>query len=260
MVPDMDVYTSMVAITGTPMNITIVIPAYNEEKRIGKTLETYHTFFAQEAIRAKVHPLFIVVLNGCTDGTLGVVSDYQKRYRTIEIVTTAQAGKGLALKLGFQKALEHTSELIGFSDADMATHPEYFYELIAHMESYDGIIASRYLKESNVIPPRPFVKEWGRRLVYQPLVWLLFGMRFADYQCGAKIFKRSVIEKVTPHLSVRQWAFDVELLYLCKKYGFKIREWPTVWYDQADSKLKIRSGGFPMLSSLFKVRWHHIGK
>ncbi len=114
------------------------------------------------------------------------------------------------------------------------------------------------MKESKVVPARPFIKEWGRRIVYQPLVWMLFGLRFSDYQCGAKLFKRDVIAKITPHLSVRQWAFDVELLYLCKKYGFTVKELPTVWYDQADSKLNIRSGGFPMLSNLFKVRWHHL--
>lgn len=255
MVFDLDVYACMAIITGTHMNIAIVIPAYNEEKRIGTTLETYHAFFKQQ--RTVKLPTFIVVLNGCIDGTRAVVTAKQQQLGNIEIVESAEAGKGLAIKLGFQEALKRDFELIGFSDADMATHPHYFHALIDNIGNYGGIIASRYMKESTVVPARPFIKEWGRRLVYQPLVWLLFGLRFADYQCGAKIFKRTVIEKVTPHLSVRQWAFDVELLYLCKKHGFTIKESPTVWHDQADSKLKIRSGGFPMLSNLFKVRWYH---
>ncbi len=254
MVFTLDVYASMVAITSTSMKIALIIPAYNEEKRIGKTLEAYQAFFKQKGTNLT----FIVVLNGCCDNTLAVVTEYQKKFGNIEISDISQAGKGLAIKVGFQRALKGPFDLIGFTDADMATRPNYFYELIDNRGEYDGIIASRYMKESKVVPPRPFIKEWGRRLVYQPLVRLLFGLRFADYQCGAKLFKRDVIEKVTPHLSVRQWAFDVELLYLCKKYGFKIREWLTVWYDQADSKLKIRSGGFPMLSNLFKVRWHHL--
>jgi glycosyltransferase involved in cell wall biosynthesis len=248
----------MVDFKGTIMKAAIVIPAYNEQNRIGKTLETYHAFFMQKAPEIQVE--FIVVLNGCTDNTLAVVNKKKEMLENIHIVTIPQAGKGLAIKMGFQQALHYDYQVIGFGDADMATKPEHFYTLFDNVHGYDGIIASRYMKESKVFPARPPIKEWGRRLVYQPLVRLLFGLQFADYQCGAKLFKRNVIEAVTPHLSVRQWAFDVELLYLCKKYGFKIKEQPTVWYDQAESKLKIRSGGFPMLSSLFKVRWHHLGK
>lgn len=237
------------------MKLAIVIPAYNEEKRIGKTLETYHAFLSQQ--KAITNYRFIVVLNGCRDNTLDVVTAYQQKLGTIHIVSVTEAGKGLALKIGFQEALQCDVDFIGFSDADMATRPEYFYALIDNIGQHDGIIASRYMKESKVVPARPFIKEWGRRLVYQPLVRVLFGLRFADYQCGAKLFRRQVIAKIASYLSVRQWAFDVELLYLCKKYGFIIKELPTVWHDQADSKLNIRSGGFPMLSHLFKVRWHH---
>ncbi len=234
------------------MKIAIVIPAHNEECRIGKMLDTYLTFFSEK----KDLPItFIVVLNGCTDNTLSVVQEREHK-GSILIIDLKEAGKGLAIKKGFEKSLKTASELIGFVDADMATRPEYFYELVQNIDGYDGIIASRYMEESKVYPPRPAIKAWGRRLIYQPLVWLLFGLRFKDYQCGAKLFKRNVIEKITPYLSVKQWAFDVELLYLCKLFGFSIREWPTVWHDQTDSKLKLRSG-FRMLGSLFAVRWKH---
>jgi glycosyltransferase involved in cell wall biosynthesis len=239
------------------MKVALIIPAYNEQNRIGKTLESYHAFFNQ-GITYRIH--FIIVLNGCTDNTLAIVKEKQQKYPNIHIVDIPDAGKGLAIKTGFSHALQHDYDLIGFGDADMATKPEYFYELFKNITDYDGIIASRYMKESKVFPQRPPIKEWGRRLVYQPLVRLLFGLRFADYQCGAKLFKRHVIETIVQYLSVRQWAFDVELLYLCKKYGFAIKEQPTVWYDQADSKLKIRSAGLPMLSNLFRIRWHHLGR
>jgi glycosyltransferase involved in cell wall biosynthesis len=240
------------------MKLALVIPAYNEEKRIGATLTAYHDFFADPTRVRELAVTFIVVLNGCRDGTRRVVKEAQTHIPELIVVETVEAGKGLAIKLGFEQALQQSYDFIGFVDADMATRPEYFYALVHQLNGYDGVIASRYLKESTVVPPRPPIKEWGRRLVYQPLVRLLFGLRFADYQCGAKLFTRRVIAAVTPHLSVRQWAFDVELLYLCKKYGFTIIEVPTVWYDQADSKLNIRSGGLPMLSHLFKVRWHHM--
>ncbi len=239
------------------MKVAIVVPAHNEEKRIGAMLDTYLTFFSE---KQALSVIFIVVLNGCTDDTVSVVKQ-RERLGDMRILDLQQAGKGLAIKKGFETSLLTGAEYIGFVDADMATRPEYFYELIDQIDDFDGIIASRYMKESQVSPARPAIKEWGRRLVYQPLVWLLFGLRFKDYQCGAKLFKRNVSEKVTSYLTVTQWAFDAELMYLCKKFHFSIREWPTVWHDQADSKLTMRSG-FRMLGSIFSVRWRHsfIGK
>ena len=239
------------------MKIAIIIPAYNEEKRIGKTLDRYYAFFkAKENEGIKIS--LIVVLNGCSDNTIDVVRQKQKSISYLFSIDRVQAGKGLAIKAGFEKALEGDFDLIGFVDADMATLPQYFYQLITNLGEFDGIIASRYLKESVVVPARPAIKEWGRRFIYHPLIWLLFQLRFSDYQCGAKLFKREVIQHVTPFLTVKQWAFDVELLYLCKKFGYEIKEIPTTWYDQTGSKLTIGSGGLPMLSHLFKVRWRHI--
>jgi dolichol-phosphate mannosyltransferase len=248
----MDVRAGIVGITGTAMKVAIVVPAHNEERRIGRMLDTYLTFFSE---KEEITVTFIIVLNGCTDNTLSVVKEREHK-GSIFIIDLKKAGKGLAIKKGFEESLKTKAELIGFVDADMATRPEYFYELIQHLDGYDGIIASRYMKESKVYPPRPVIKAWGRRFIYQPLIWLLFGLRFKDYQCGAKLFKRNVIEKITPYLSVKQWAFDTELLYLCKLFGFSIREWSTVWHDQTDSKLKLRSG-FRMLGSLFAIRWKH---
>jgi hypothetical protein len=167
-----------------------------------------------------------------------------------------QAGKGLAIKAGFADALNRDNNLIGFVDADMATAPQAFYDLITNIHEYDGIIASRYMPGAHITPARPAYKRYGSRLIYEPFVWLLFGLSYYDLQCGAKLFKRKVLETITPQLTITQWAFDVELLYLCKKAGYKIKEIPTVWHDQANSKLTLL-GGLRMFSSLFKVWWQH---
>jgi dolichyl-phosphate beta-glucosyltransferase len=82
-------------------------------------------------------------------------------------------------------------------------------------------------------------------------------MRYKDFQCGAKLFTRRAIARITPHLSVQQWAFDVELLYLAKKFRFSVKEVPTVWHDQDDSKLKIMRSGTRMLGSVIKLRARH---
>ena len=162
----------------------------------------------------------------------------------------------MAIKVGFERALTQNPDLIGFVDADMATSPEAYYELIASINSYDGIIASRYMKESKVFPPRPWIKRWGSWCIYESLVKLLFHLNYKDFQCGAKLFKYNVIAKILPYMKMNRWAFDVEILYLCKKFGYSIKEIPTIWYDREGSKLRIRSG-FIMLGSLFKLRMRH---
>lgn len=237
--------------------VSIVIPAYNEASRIGRTLYAYHHFFADLKARAILDFELVVVLNGCVDNTLDVVTRAQQDLPELVIVNLNQAGKGLAIAAGFTNALTRHNDIIGFVDADMATAPTYFYDLIKALPGCDGVIASRYMKGAHVYPPRPWIKSLGRIIVYHSLVRLLFGLWYKDLQCGAKVFKRHVIEVVASKLTVRQWAFDVELLYLCKRNTFIIKEIPTTWHDQADSKLLIMRSGMRMLSSLFRVRLHY---
>ncbi len=239
------------------MKISIVIPAHNEAKRIQRTIESYEAFFNQLTDSVVTDYEFIVVLNGCTDTTGQVVRHISDSVHNLYLLDLVQAGKGLAVKTGFLDALHRDADLIGFVDADMATSPNAFYELILGMQTADGAIASRYMPGARIYPPRPFIKRWGSKLFYESLVWLLFGMNYYDYQCGAKIFTRRVIQTVAPRLTITQWAFDVELLYLCKLENFTIRELPTVWHDQAGSTLQM-SAGFRMLFHLIKLRMYYV--
>lgn len=255
----MDVLESILENQSNTMNISITIPAHNEEGRIGKTLDAYHEFFSKKSQEATGFAYeFIVVLNGCTDNTRAVVQERANQFGDIRIIDSLKAGKGLAVRIGFEDALTRNNDLIGFVDADMATRPGQFWDLITNLGNNDGLIAGRYMPGSKIFPKRPPIKEWGRRLVYQPLVWLLFGLTYYDNQCGAKLFARRVLQAVVPFLTVTQWAFDVELLFLCKKMGFKIKEQPTIWYDKEDSKLNIFRE-HRMLTALVKARWRHRG-
>jgi glycosyltransferase involved in cell wall biosynthesis len=235
------------------MKLAIIIPAYNEELRIRRTVEAYYEFFETLHSMGVIDFEIIVVLNGCIDKTKDIVQSMSERLPKLTIIDLMQAGKGLAIKAGFEYALSTNTDYIGFVDADMATTPTVYHELFMAIDGYDGIIASHYMKGATVYPPRPIIKRWGSRIFYENLANLLFGLTYEDLQCGAKIFKRAVIAKITPELTIKQWAFDVELLFLCKKYGFRMREFPTNWVDQAGSKLHI-SSGFHMLASIIKLR------
>ncbi len=236
--------------------VSIIIPAYNEEKRIERTLQHYYEYFNELSQEHERDFELVVVLNGCTDNTLGVVRDFAQDKNKIVIIDLKDAGKGLAIIAGFKDALTRNNDYIGFVDADMATEPKEYNRLIRRINGCGGVIASRYMPGSIVIPPRPWWKRWGSKLTYEPLIFLLFGMHYYDFQCGAKLFTRKVVATITPQLSLGQWAIDVELLYLCKINGFKIKEITTVWHDQEGSKLNVW-GGLRMFGALFKLRLLH---
>lgn len=238
------------------MKISIIIPAYNEEKRIKKTLLAYASYFKQKK-EIGYDVVCTVVLNGCTDTTKLMVESCMQEYDTIELIDLENTtGKGIAIIKGFEDALIKKSDMIGFVDADMATSPAAYFELIQNIGGYDGIIASRYMPASIVLPARPKWKRWGSRFVYEPIIKILFGLSYYDFQCGAKLFKRHVIQKIITDLLVRNWAIDLELLYLCKKNYFSIKELPTTWHDQKESKMSIW-GGLGMMKSLFLLRLRH---
>ena len=236
--------------------ISIVIPAYNEQDRIGATLQAYCTFFDERKSNGFIADYeCLVVLNGCKDATAQAVTREQERFSSIRMIDLVEAGKGLAVREGFKDALTRDSHLIGFVDADMATEPQHFYALIERLKFADqmaGVFASRYMSNARIFPTRPAIKRWGSKLVYESLVTVLTGMRYKDYQCGAKLFRRETITCIVPHLTVNQWACDVEILYVCKRKKLLLHEVPTVWYDRVGSKLKL-SNGFKMLGAVIKI-------
>ncbi len=237
------------------MKLSIIIPAYNEEKRIGRTISQYVTFFDNQAQLNHIQYELVVVLNGCKDKTYNVVQQAQKNNSSIRVIDLPAAGKGLAVTAGFKDALTRDNDLIGFVDADCATAPQQFCELTEKIGDAHGIIASRYMKASQIYPAnRPWIKEWGRKLVYNPIIRALYRMPYVDYQCGAKLFTRAAMEKIAPDLISKQWAFDVELLYRCKQQGLRVCEIPTVWHDQTDSKFNMQSG-LRMIGALFSMRF-----
>ncbi|MFA6023178.1 MAG: glycosyltransferase [Candidatus Pacearchaeota archaeon] len=233
--------------------ISIIIPAHNEELRIGPTLEAYGRFFSEKVILGGEKYEIIVVLNACKDKTLEIVKTYSKKYKIIKYLDFKQGGKGFAVIEGFKQALKNESDTLGFVDADMATSPEAFYDLIKNINSYDGIIASRYIKGSKVKPKPSFARIFVSR-IFNALIRILFFMPYRDTQCGAKVFKKNAIKQTINKLSMSQWAFDVELLYCLRKQGFKIKEIPTTWSDKKYSKINFMKAGPKMALSVIRLR------
>ena len=137
-------------------SLAIIIPAHNEEKRIGKKLETYIPYFSNLVKTGKLEKVkILVVINASTDKTKEIVLKY--RHKNLEFIEFIKGGKGFAVIEGFKHALKDNYTYIGFVDADMATTPDEFYRLLSKIDDYDGVIASRYisgavLKPRNTIP------------------------------------------------------------------------------------------------------------
>lgn len=234
--------------------VTLIIPAYNEEQRIGKTLQRY--------LKTLPHDVrLLVCLNGCTDRTEDVVRAFQERHPDrIEMQVITTPGKGIALRTGFRLASESLSDLIGFVDADGATSPEELIKMIAGIGIYDGIIASRWMSGS-VVNNRSVVRTLvskGFGLAQRIIV----GLPFADTQCGAKIFRKSAVQRIWPKMHVDNMAVDVELLMLMQRESLKIVEVPTVWDDQEQSAQlgspwKLIRQSIAILFTLCAIKFRH---
>lgn len=197
---------------------------------------------------------FIVVVNGSTDGTGAVVEEYAERHKNIKImVEPRKIGKGGAVMLGFSKA---AGDFVGYVDADGATPPDAFDDLIEHIGEAGAIIASRWLPESDVNPPQPFRRRAASR-VFNTLTRIMFGFRITDTQCGAKLMKKSAVEAILPDLGITRWAFDVDLLYQFKRRGWDVIEIPTTWHHVGGSQLRVGRASVNMFLALVRLRLVH---
>ena len=237
----------------TKYKVCIVIPAYNEEARIEPTINAYIEFFAS---KKSLTTDFLVVANSCKDKTAAICKKLQRQYKNLYLLDLPQGGKGYAVKEGFQHALKKDYDLIGFVDADMATKPLYFYELITKIDGYDGVIASRYAKDAHVSPKRPLLRKIGGK-IYNFVLRHQFHMPFKDTQCGAKIFSRATIQDIVPHMQEKGWAFDLEVLYLCTLYNRNILETPTTWSDIPGSHLDIGASRTEFTTALYRIKTRH---
>jgi len=235
------------------MKLSIIIPAYNEEYRILPTLRDYYSFF-----KNKFHKGFeiIVVPNNCKDNTLGIVQEFAKHKKQIRIFNIkGYSGKGGAVMKGFELA---KGDYIGFSDADNSTNPKNFYKLYENKQNYAGIIGSRKIKGAVIFPHRKLSQNLSS-FFFNSFARILFKMNYYDTQCGAKLFKKDVAKFLAKNYSEPGWAFDVDLLSLCKKNKLSVYEYPINWRDFRGSKLTVKEGILSVIK-LFKYRFKSVKK
>lgn len=215
-------------------SLLLLIPAYNEEQRIGPVLREFAAYF-ERAYPDRFQ--LVVVLNGCRDNTLGVVQDAAKEFRSIRALNfPAPIGKGGALIEGLK--LASAADLIGYVDADGATSPEAFHHLVKRLDDTgaDCTIGSRWLPESVLHQSQTQLRRFISR-GFHYLVEVLFWMGIKDTQCPAKVARREAVQKIHSDLRVADLAFDVNFVYSLKHAGFTVVEIPIEWTDKIGSKV-----------------------
>jgi len=236
------------------MKLAIVIPAYNEEKRIEKTLMNYSEYFDSLIKNVKKFDYgILVVINNTRDRTEEIVKKIQKKKKRINYLNLKEAGKGNALIVGFKNFIQKDFDLIGFVDADMSTRPEEYYNLVKNLKNFGGIIASRYIKHS-VVKPKQSLKRRIVSRVGNFIIRTMFFFPYRDTQCGAKIFRKKALEGIISQIGITNWAFDVDLIYQLRKSKISIKEYPTRWEDAIDSTLNIKKASTQFFLAIIQLR------
>jgi glycosyltransferase involved in cell wall biosynthesis len=230
------------------MKLSIVVPAYNEETRLPPMLDAYLDYFVP---RYGNEMELIMVVNGSSDGTEQLVRSYKSRFPQVRLsVEPQKIGKGRAVVIGFDLA---EGELVGFTDADGATPPQAYQDLVGGIGDAGAIIASRWLPGSDVSPRQPLSRRIASR-IFNWKVRMLFGLKITDTQCGAKLFTREALLAVRPFLGSTRWAFDVDLLFHTRRSGYEIREIPTTWHDVKGSKVNVPRASAEMTLAIWRLR------
>jgi len=229
------------------LRLDIVIPAHDEEHRIDRTLSSYRAACAGPGVR------FLVALDDCRDGTAALVRRHVAADPRVELHEYPKLGKGGVIMETFRRC---DADLIAFVDADCATPPDELLRLAEVARHADGAIASRRHPTSL----SPGHRSLARRLSsagFASAVRAVFGLPYRDTQCGAKVLRRELVAAALPLLSSRDFVFDVDLLLVAAALHCHVVEVPTVWIDQAGSRVRVGSDARRMAASLLRLWLHH---
>ena len=186
------------------------------------------------------------------DDTLGVVQRVGAEFGAISALEFKEPiGKGGALIEGLK--LAPLCELIGYVDADGATSPQAFHDLVKQCGPADCVVGSRWMPGAVLHQSQSGQRRFASR-IFHLIVQMFFRMNIQDTQCGAKVIRREVVEKIHPALRISDMAFDINLLYAIHRAGFRILEVPTEWTDKLGSKVRLGKTSLTMLLSVIRLR------
>ena len=229
--------------------LSIVIPAYNEGRRLGPALAQIREYLERTGTTAEI----IVVDDGSTDDTAEVAERFDPGAIPLRVFRNdGNRGKGYSVRRGFLAA---AGKLLLMTDADQSTPLWEIEKLTPHLEAgCKVVIGSRELPDSEVSPPQGWPRRVLGKLLRLVRGWIMLH-DIRDTQCGFKCFTREAGRRIFARLKTRRFAFDCEALLLARKLGYRICEVGVVWCNDRDSRVRLVRDSLEMIVSLVRIRW-----
>lgn len=227
--------------------LSIVIPAYKEEKRIHIILDAIAKYEKTKEFAVET----IVVVDGSPDNTKEAALKYASKLKNLRIIgNEVNKGKGKAINEGMLAA---HGQYILFADADNSTPVEQVDKLLKHCNKYDIVIGSRYCPGGKLAIPQSLIRRLGSRAL-NLLIQAVAIPGVKDTQCGFKLFKHDAVQRIFTRQTIFSFSFDIELLVIGRKLGYKIKETGITWYDDPHSTVSPIKDGIKMIKESLIIR------
>jgi len=234
------------------IDVSVIIPAYNEENRISPFLNKLVTYCSNSRLTYE-----LIVVDDCsTDDTVGITAQYENKFEYFHLLRSKRnRGKGYSVKKGLLKA---EGDFCLFVDADGSVEPDEIEKNLdcIRKDGYDIFIGSRVLRDSDQVLDTRWYREFIGS-IFNFFVWLFLFRDICDSQCGFKIFRREVIKPVFSLVQIDGFGFDLELLYLAQMKGYRIKEGPVSWHHVDGAKVNLLWDSIGMFFNIFQVRSRH---
>jgi len=233
------------------LDLSIVIPIYNEENRLKKNLEKIIAYLRDKKFKAEI----ILVDDGSTDKTWNILENYKRKHNSIKLYRHQKnMGKGAAVKTGM---METAGRLILMTDCDQSTPIEELDTLLPYITKFDIVIGSRRLKEKKLgRMPESYRTFLGS--IYSEFLRLILLPSVKDTNCGFKLFSKKVAKPVFTRQLINRWGYDAEVLFIAHKLGFSIKEIPVIWTHYEGSKVKIFDAIIKTLGELIRIKINNL--
>ena len=236
---------------GGPVELSVVVPAFNEERRLPKSLQSILAYVESRSLRAEV----LIVDDGSTDATAKVVEVARTGFPELRLISNRRNhGKGFSVRQGM---LEACGEIALFTDADLSTPIEEADKLLAILRdgAYDGAIGSRAVDRSLIEVHQPAVREQAG-ILFNRIVRGMIGLPFQDTQCGFKAFRREKARVIFERQRREGFGFDPEILFLAQQEGLRIAEVPVRWAHNPATKVNLFGDSLGMFLDVLAIRWN----
>jgi glycosyltransferase involved in cell wall biosynthesis len=231
------------------LDLSIVIPSYNEETRLPMTLQRVAAYLKTSGRKAEV----IVVDDGSTDQTVKVADSFQGQIDGLRIVSNGRnRGKGYSVRHGL---LEARGEIVLFTDADLSAPIEETDKLLAKMDEYDVAIGSRAVNRALIEVHESRFREFAG-IIFNRIVRIMLRLPFVDTQCGFKAFRREKCKIIFEQQTIERFGFDPELLYLARHHGLRIVEVAVRWAHSPATKINMWRDSLRMFLDVLVIRWN----